>query len=128
MKQKKYRFIKLTNYFSAQLDYYIALAFSNINEFDKSRQYARLAIAGELRKKDLTCIIKSLLLIADSFQDIDSAEYYLDMANTISQRETTNLYRAALLSNLALLYKSTGRINQAKTLYNMEGIKLTNAN
>lgn len=113
--------------FSAELNYYIALAFSNINEFDKSREYARLAIAEDVVKNDSTGIIKSLLLIADSFRDIDSAEYYLDMANTVSQKETTNFYRAALLSNLALLYKSTGRTSQAKTLY-LESIKIANAN
>lgn len=124
---KKITGLSSDNSFSAEMDYYIALAFSNINEFDKSREYARLAIAEDLVKKDSTSIIKSLLLIADSFLDIDSAEYYLDMANTVSQRETTNLYRVALLSNLALLYKSTGRTSQAKTLY-LEGIKIGTAN
>lgn len=114
--------------FEAELDYYLAIAYYNINEMEKCREFANMAINEELAKNDSTTILKNLILLSNSFQNTDSINYYLQMAENIRLNHKVSSYnQAALLSNMGLFYKSSGRKKEAKSCY-LEAISIAQAN
>lgn len=112
---------------NAEIDYYIAVGFYNLQEMEKCRQFAKQAISWGSNEDEQTNYIKNLLLISNTFQDADSIKYYLLYADKISRGNKSNYYRVTLLNNIALFYKSMDKKSKAKTYY-LEAIKISSLN
>lgn len=113
--------------YKADLDYYLAISYYKINEFDKCRYYAREAVIANLEQRDSTLLHQSLVLIASSFRNADSIQKYLQLADDLSKIRRDNYKRAVLLNNKALFYKALGDKAVAKTSY-LEAIRISVSN
>lgn len=100
------------------LNYYIALAYYDLDEIGKCKEYVRRAIAIEQKENDQFGLMKNYNLLANSFSNIDSIQKYLLLAETIIASREEGYKKAALLNNKALIYKSFGQLKEAKSAYN----------
>ena len=113
--------------FGADLDYYIALSYYDINELTKCRNFATSAIVDELNQRDSSFVLKSYLLISSSFNKADSIHKYLELAEESSKVRPDDYKYAILLNNKALFYKASGKTSKAKKAYlKAIGISLKN--
>jgi len=113
--------------FESELDYYIALAYFNINEINLCRTYLMKAYINEFSKNDSANAFKSLLLMSSTFYQSDSVLKYHDLAFKILSTDSSDYKKAILLNNKALLFKSIGNFYAAKKSY-MEAITISSEN
>jgi len=111
----------------SELNYYIALASYEIGEYVLSRKYLNIAIKSRLNDNDYIWLMEHYLLIANTFSTADSIYKYLQLANEISKLKRMDYNKATLLNNMALFYKATGKISQAKIAY-LEAINISITN
>ncbi len=106
------------------LFYYIALAHFNINEFNTCRNYAREAVIIEQRRNNMPGLVKNYILLANSFNNIDSIQKYLSKAKVLLNMKEMEYKKAIFLTNEALLFKSIGKIDSARSSY-LEAINIS---
>ncbi len=113
--------------FEADLNYYIALANYDLNEIEICRNYARMAVSIEQKQKNMTGLVKNYILLANSFNNIDSIQKYLSLTEALVNTNEMDYKKVALLNSNALLFKSLGKLNKAKSSYD-EAIKISRTN
>lgn len=110
----------------AKLNYYFAVAYYKIGNYERSREYARIAASIYLNN-DVTETISSYALISSTFTNADSIHKYLTFAEEKSRSARNDYKSATILNNKALFYKSIGKYKQAKAAY-LEAIRLGKLN
>jgi signal transduction histidine kinase len=113
--------------FESELDYYIALAYFNINEINLCRTYLMKAYINEFSKNDSANAFKSLLLMSSTFYQSDSVLKYLQLAEKSLSTDSSNYKKSVLLNNKALFFRSFGEISKAKKCY-LEAIAISSYN
>jgi len=99
-----------------ELDYYIAIAYYNINEYDLCRNYAKKSMNEEIARKDSSNVIENLILLSNTFQNTDSISKYLSLADKMSSGKK-DYTRVVVLNNQALFNKALGNMGIAKKAY-----------
>jgi len=115
------------NKFEAELNYYIALGYYQLNEIKTSKNYARRAINIEQKQNNMAGLVKNYILLANSFNSIDSIQKYLSLAEVLVNTKEMEYKKVALLNSKALINKSSGKINKARSAYS-EAIKISVTN
>jgi len=115
------------NKFEAELNYYIALGYYQLNEIKTSKNYARRAINIEQKQNNMAGLVKNYILLANSFNSIDSIQKYLSLAEVLVNTKEMEYKKVALLNSKALINKSLGKINKARSAYS-EAIKISVTN
>jgi len=110
-----------------ELYYYLALSFYNVDNYEKCREYARSSIKEEKKIGNETATIKCYLLMANTFENPDSIQKYLQLADSHGKVVNNNYSRASIMNNKALFYKAMGNYTKSKSLY-IAAIYLTDSN
>lgn len=110
------------------LYYYISLANYGLGEYVEARKYANLSLqdANDYKLKNKT--LPSYLLLANTFNNLDSIQKYLDLAKqTIDNNEELLYEKSVILNRQALLNKSIGNYSLSKIQY-IEAINISLVN
>lgn len=119
----------IDNYkYEADLYYYMASAYDDIDEHSKNIIYSNKSIATantygyEIKK------IYPYLLLSNTFNQIDSVKKYLNLCSSIIKKKPhLQFEKVVVLNNQALLNKAIGNLNLSKTQY-LEAIDISESN
>lgn len=117
---------KLTNRKETDLYYFLGSNYSEMGDFDLSKEYLHqsINIAKETKKSENA--FNAYILLANLSFSLDSVNMYFDMAEEIlDESRDYNYKKVVLLGNRALIDKQIGNIKKSKSNY-LEAITIAN--
>lgn len=110
------------------VDYYLALAYEKVGEYNLSRSYVHQSLDKALKQNNISSILDCYLFLSNTSSKADTISHYLSLADDLSKKDKNNYYRRAVVLNAkALFFKAINRLNEAKSYY-VEAIKISEKN
>jgi signal transduction histidine kinase len=102
----------------SEIDYYLSSIYRDLGETQKSIQHAKMSVLMLKKLGNQNSLFKSYILLSNSFNQLDSIQKYLKLAESITDYADKLKYeRAILLNNYAILNKAIGKIKISKSQY-----------
>jgi len=100
------------------LYYYLALLYYNIGEFEECHKYLKLSLNSVTNINSVNDIFPVYMLFANSFNNIDSVQFYLEKAKHLIEQDTEMVYeKVVLLNNMAIYNKAKQNYKLSRKQY-----------
>ncbi|NOY51564.1 MAG: hypothetical protein GXO88_13505 [Chlorobi bacterium] len=105
-------------YYEADLDFYIGSLYIDLNKIEEGREYLKNSAAISLNHGNEKGAFKSLMLLSDTYNNIDSVFRYMGKCEEIlNNNEGLSYEKVVFGNNKALISKALGNYTNSRKLY-----------